>query len=665
MISSDKLHSMRRVIIENVQPQLDHGRFPIKRVVGEKVVVTADIFADGHDVLTAVVLHEGPGSTKWKHVPMTLKGNDLWSGQFSVGEVGLYHYTVQAWVDHFRTWFGEFKKRYEAGQAIDVHLLVGANYVEAAAARAEKKHRARLEEYTRILRDKSDADARLQLALSDELAAAVAQYPDTSLASTHEHELSLIVEKKNILFSTWYERFPRSCSPTPGKHGTFNDCIALLPEIARMGFDVWYLPPIHPIGKVNRKGKSNSPTSKPGDVGSPWAIGSSEGGHKAIHAELGTLKDFEQLVAEAKNHGIEIAMDIAFQCAPDHPYVNEHPQWFKWLPDGTVQHAENPPKKYEDILPLNFESVQWKELCDELRDVVLFWADKGVRVFRVDNPHTKPFLFWEWLISECRKKYPELIFLSEAFTRPKVMYELAKCGFSQSYTYFTWRNTKPEITEYITHLLNTDVREFFKPNFWPNTPDILPEHLQYGGRPAFAMRLLLAATMSSNYGIYGPPFELCVNDAVPGKEEYADSEKYELRSWDWDRPGNLKDLIARINAIRREHEALQTTWNLKFYDVDNEYLLFYGKANDDYSDIVLVVVNLDPNHTQSGWVTVPIKELGIPANQPYLVHELLSNDKFIWHGERNYVQLDPHISPAHIFHVRKRMKRETDFDYYF
>jgi len=665
MKQADTQYGMRRVIIEHVQPQLENGRFPIKRVVGENIVVTADVFADGHDVLAAVVLHKGPDDTTWEETPMAPKGNDRWLGIFTVVTVGLHYYKVRAWVDHFRSWSLEFKKRHEAGQAMEVHLAIGANHVEAAAQRARAKDRATLEAYVKLLREGTELDERVRLALSDELATTVSPYPDATLATTSGLDLPLIVERKKMLFSTWYERFPRSCSPTPGKHGTFNDCIVLLPEIARMGFDVWYLPPIHPIGKINRKGKSNSPTSTPNDVGSPWAIGSSEGGHKAIHPKLGSFQDFEKLITEAKKHGIEIAMDIAFQCAPDHPYVKDHPEWFKWRPDGTVQHAENPPKKYEDILPLNFESEQWKELWDELRDVVLFWADKGVRVFRVDNPHTKPFRFWEWLISQCRKRYPELIFLSEAFTRPKVMYQLAKCGFSQSYTYFTWRNTKPEITEYITHLLNTEVREFFKPNFWPNTPDILPEHLQYGGRPAFVMRLLLAATLSSNYGIYGPAFELCVNDSVPGKEEYADSEKYEIRIWQWDQPGNLKDLITRVNTIRRENEALQTTWNLKFYDVDNEYLLFYGKANEDSSNIILVVVNLDPKHVQSGWVNVPIAELGIPTDQPYLVHELLSGDKHIWHGERNYVQLDPHVSPAHIFHVRKQMKRETDFDYYF
>ncbi len=665
MKNVDTQYGMRRVVIAHVTPQLEAGRFPIKRVVGETVVVTADVFADGHDLLSAVVLCKGPDDTLWKSAPMETKGNDRWLGTFGVDTIGLHHYKVQAWVDHFRTWIHEFAKRHEAGQALEVHLHIGAKHVEEASRRAHGQDKAILEAWAVLLRGGTDINERVRLALSDEFALRVSSYPDATLAVTYERDLPLIVERKKILFSTWYERFPRSCSTTPGKHGTFNDCIALLPEIARMGFDVWYLPPIHPIGRINRKGKNNSPTSLPDDVGSPWAIGASEGGHRAIHPELGSFEDFERLIVEGKTHGIEIAMDMAFQCAPDHPYVKEHPEWFKWRPDGTVQHAENPPKKYEDILPLNFESEQWSSLWEELRDVVLFWADKGIRIFRVDNPHTKPFRFWEWLIGECRKKYPELIFLSEAFTRPKLMYQLAKCGFSQSYTYFTWRNTKPEITEYITHLLNTEVREFFKPNFWPNTPDILPEHLQYDGRQTFVMRLMLAATLSSNYGIYGPVFELCINDAVAGKEEYADSEKYELRAWDWDRPGNLKDIIARVNKIRRENEALQTTWNLKFYDVDNEYLLFYGKANEDYSNIILVVVNLDPHHVQSGWVSVPIAELGIPAHQPYLVHELLSGDKYIWHGERNYVQLDPHISPAHIFHVRKRMKRETDFDYYF
>jgi starch synthase (maltosyl-transferring) len=653
-----------RVVIENVQPCIDSGRYPIKRIVGEPVRVRADIFSDGHDLLSAVVLYRGPADSAWHEVPMRSVGNDSWEAEFVVHEVGTYRYTVEAWVDAFRTWRQDLWKRREAEQKLELHFLVGANLVENVLNNAPKENQPALRSVMEILRgEKSDED-KMATANSAETEQIVEASFDRRSASTYEKELTVTVDRPKALFSTWYERFPRSCSSSPGEHGTFADCIKILPDIARMGFDVWYFPPIHPIGTTNRKGKNNAPIAEKGDVGSPWAIGSAEGGHTAIHPALGTLKDFQELLAKAKEHGIEIALDMAFQCSPDHPYVREHPGWFRWRPDGTIQHAENPPKKYEDVIPLNFECEEWQQLWEELKNVVLFWARAGVRIFRVDNPHTKPFPFWEWLIAECKKEYAELIFLSEAFTRPKVMYELAKVGFTQSYTYFTWRNTKPEFTEYITHLLSTEAREFFRPIFWPNTPDILPEHLQYGGRPAFVMRLILAATLSSNYGVYGPPFELCIGDAIAGKEEYLNSEKYELRQWDWNRPGNLKDFIGRVNKIRKENEALQTTWNLRFYEVDNEYLIFYGKANDDLSNVILVVVNLDPAHTQSGWVNVPIEELGIPDNQPYLVHELLSDDKYIWHGERNFVRLDPSVSPAHIFRVRKRMKRETDFDYF-
>ncbi len=656
----------KRVSIRNLQPQIEGGLFPIKRVVDETVSVTADILADGHDVLIARLLYKGPGETSWRESVMRHRGNDSWSGDFSVRSVGYYEYTVTAWVDAFATWQADLRKRVDAGQDAQIHLLVGADLVQKASARASGTEAGFLLTSAAALRSSSeDLRTRLETAFGQKLTDLMAECADRSLATYAGMTLRAVVERPRALFSTWYERFPRSCSPVSGRHGTFADCIAVLPEIARMGFDVLYLPPIHPIGKKNRKGKNNTTVSTPKDVGSPWAIGSDEGGHLSVHPELGTIKEFKALVRKAQELGIEIAMDIAFQCAPDHPYVKEHPEWFKWLPDGTVQHAENPPKKYEDIIPFNFETEKWRELWAELTGVILFWAGHGVRIFRVDNPHTKPFPFWEWLIRESKKQYPDLIFLSEAFTRPKVMYELAKVGFTQSYTYFTWRNTKPEFIDYITHLLNTDVREFFRPNFWPNTPDILPEHLQFGGRPAFMMRLLLAATLSSNYGIYGPAFELCEDEAVPGKEEYQGSEKYEIKTWDWDKPGNLKDLIARVNEIRRENVALQTTWNLRFHEVDNEYLIFYGKADPDRSNIILVVINLDPAHVQSGWVTVPLKELGIPEDQPYLVHELLSDDKYIWHGERNYVELDPKVSPGHIFRVRKRLKRETDFDYYF
>jgi len=488
--------------------------------------------------------------------------------------------------------------------------------------------------------------------------------PNKDSATRFEKELIVVVDRPKALFSAWYERFPRSSSSLSGNHGTFKDLEKLLSEIARMGFDVLYLPPIHPIGKTHRKGKNNSPVAGHDDVGSPWAIGSVEGGHKSIHPQLGNMNDFESLVKKTMELGMEVAMDLAFQCTPDHPYVREHPEWFGKRPDGTIQYAENPPKRYEDIYPLNFETDDILGLWEELKSVTVFWINKGVKIFRVDNPHTKAFPFWQWLIGDIKKEYPEVIFLSEAFTRPKVMYRLAKIGFTQSYTYFTWRNTKREFTDYMTELTNTKVSEFFRPNLWPNTPDILPEHLQIGGRPAFIMRLVLAGTLSSNYGIYGPAFELCESEASTGKEEYLNSEKYEIREWDWNKGGNLRDLIAIFNAIRKENPALQLTRNLKFYQVDNEYLLFYGKATEDLENIILVVANLDPFHTQSGWVTVPIEDFGIDPDQPYLVHDLLSQDKYIWNGERNYVELNPHVIPAHIFRLRKKLKRETDFDYF-
>jgi starch synthase (maltosyl-transferring) len=658
-----EIEGRKRVVIENVKPEIDCGLFPIKRTVGEKVVVEADIFADGHDSVSARLLYKKGNDEVWSEVPMIFIENDRWRGEFRVHEIGDYYYTVEGWVDHFKTWQKDIKKKFEAGQDIKVDVLVGIGYIEDALKRAKGDDKKRLVRIISSLKNSSPEEVPL-IAFSNELVELMDKYPDRSLSTRYEKNLRVVVDRERALFSAWYERFPRSCSSQPGRHGTFKDCEGILPEIARMGFDVLYLPPIHPIGKTNRKGKNNSPVAQPGDVGSPWAIGSEEGGHKSVHPQLGTIEDFVSLVNKAKEYNIEIALDLAFQCSPDHPYVREHPEWFKWRPDGTVQYAENPPKKYEDVLPLNFETENWRELWEELKSIVVFWIEKGVRIFRVDNPHTKPFRFWNWLIEEIKRDYPDVIFLSEAFTRPKVMYHLAKAGFTQSYTYFTWRNTKREFIEYLTELTQTEVREYFRPNFWPNTPDILPEHLQFGGRPAFMMRLVLAATLSSNYGIYGPVFELCVSEALPGKEEYLNSEKYEIRYWDWDQPGNLKDFIARVNRIRRENPALQTTWNLKFFEVDNEYILFYGKVNEDLSNIILVVVNLDPHHTQSGWVRVPISELGIEPNQPYLVHDLLSEDKYIWQGEYNYVELNPHVIPARIFRVRKRLRKETDFDYF-
>ncbi len=654
----------RRVVIENLNPEVDGGRFPIKRVIGEKLVVTADIFADGHDAISARLLYRAPKDKEWREAPMAFVENDRWRGEFVVDEIGIYHYTVEAWIDHFRTWQRGLKKRFDVGQDLKVDLWTGAEYIEKASGKASKEDQKKLLMFSKMIKGATGVKEMVSAALSEELTELMDTYLDKTFSVLYEKELAVVVDRERALFSTWYELFPRSFSPDPGRHGTFKDCEGLLPEIGRMGFDILYLPPIHPIGRTNRKGKNNVLGNNPDDVGSLWAIGSKEGGHKAIHPQLGTIEDFERLITKAKDHGIEVAMDLAFQCSPDHPYVKEHPEWFRWRPDGTVQFAENPPKKYEDIIPLNFETENWKELWEELKSIVLFWIEKGIRIFRVDNPHTKPFSFWEWLINEIKKDYPKVIFLSEAFTRPKVMSRLAKLGFTQSYTYFTWRNTKRELVEYLTELTRTEVREYLRPNFWPNTPDILPEHLQYGGRPAFTIRLVLAATLSSNYGIYGPPFELCVNEALPGREEYLNSEKYEIKNWDRENPGSLEDFIARVNRIRKENPALQTTSNLRFYEADNEALLFFGKTTEDLSNMIMVVVNLDPFHTQSGWVRVPIHEMGIDPNQPYLVHDLLSDDKYIWQGEKNYVELNPQILPANIFRVRKKLKREMDFDYF-
>jgi len=493
----------------------------------------------------------------------------------------------------------------------------------------------------------------------------VQRYPDRSLASRCEKDLTVVVEREKARFSTWYELFPRSCSPQPGRHGTLRDCAAWLPYIASMGFDLIYLPPIHPIGRTFRKGKNNSVTAQPDDVGSPWAIGSMEGGHKSIHPELGTLEDFRQFVFKAAEYGLEVAIDIAFQCSPDHPYGREHPEWFRTRPDGTIQYAENPPKKYQDIYPLNFETSQWRELWEELKSVLEHWIHQGVRIFRVDNPHTKAFPFWEWVIRELKGQYPEVIFLAEAFTRPHVMYRLAKLGFSQSYTYFTWRNTKQELTDYFRELTGSDVREYLRPNLWPNTPDILPEFLQVGGRPAFMIRLVLAATLGASYGIYGPAFELCENTPrEPGSEEYLNSEKYELKHRDLNSAWSLKDFIGRVNRIRSENPALQSNHSLRFHDTDNPALICYSKATDDLSNIIIVVVNLDAFHTQASWINLDLKTLGLAADHSFQAHDLLGEGRYLWQGARNYVELTPESLPAHILRVRKWVRTERDFDYY-
>ncbi len=660
------IHS-RRVAIENVKPQVDCGRFPIKRTIGDRVSVTADIFADGHDVLHAVLRHRPASETKWQEVPMEPQPNDRWQGEFTVPVQGRHLYTLQAWTDRFQSWSRDLEKKFEAAQDIAVDILAGVQLIEATAARASGKDKSALSAAAGEIRKLAAADAprAVEKALSPELKTLMIRNADRRRATTYNRELTVIVDREKARFSAWYEMFPRSSSPQPGRHGTLRDCINRLDYVAGMGFDVLYLPPIHPIGHVNRKGKNNDEKALPDDVGSPWAIGAGEGGHKTIDPQLGTLEDFKQLVSRARQLGLEVALDLAYQCAPDHPYVKEHKDWFRMRPDGTVQYAENPPKKYQDIYPFDFETEKSQQLWEELRSVVLCWIEQGVRIFRVDNPHTKPFDFWEWLITDIKSRYPDVVFLAEAFTRPKVMYELAKLGFTQSYTYFAWRNAKWELTEYFKEITQTDVNQYFRANLWPNTPDILTDFLQQGGRPAFRLRLVLAATLGANYGIYGPAFELGENRAVrPGSEEYLDSEKYQLRSWNLESPNSLAGLITRVNQIRRENPALQGDLSLNFHAVDNDQIIAYSKMSDDLLNIIVVVVNLDAQRTQYGMVDLPLDLFHLDSGQPYQMHDLLTGAKYGWRGPRNYVELNPQKLPAHIFCIRRRVRTENGVDYF-
>jgi starch synthase (maltosyl-transferring) len=653
-----------RAVIENVAPCVDGGRFAAKRVVGDRVVVEADCFADGHDVLAARVLWRAAAERDWHETPMAPIGNDRWRGSFDVERVGHYVYTVAAWVDSFLSWRHDFARR-EDPDDLRIAALAGADLVDAAARRAGGADRQRLAAWAAHLRAEDDPAALRELALDAELGEIAARHPDRRFAATFPIELPLAVDRERARFSTWYEMFPRSAAREPGRHGTFRDCEAWLPRIAQMGFDVLYFPPIHPIGRERRKGPNNALAAAPDDVGSPWAIGSAEGGHKAVHPALGTLEEFRRLVAAARSQGLEIALDIAYQCAPDHPYVAAHPTWFRRRPDGTVQYAENPPKKYQDIFPFDFESDDWPALWAELKSVLDFWIGQGVTIFRVDNPHTKAFAFWEWAIADVKRAHPEAIFLSEAFTRPKVMRRLAKLGFSQSYTYFAWRNTKHELTQYFTELAHGASREYFRANVWPNTPDILTEYLQFGGRPAFMTRLVLAATLAASYGIYGPAYELAeAAPRDPGSEEYRDSEKYQLRHWDIGRADSLAGFIGRVNRVRRDNPALQSDEGLRFFPVDNDSLICYVKSAPDGANAVLTVVNLDPYHPQSGWVELDLAALGLDANAPYQMHELLTDARYLWSGPRNYVSLDPARSPAHVFRLRRRVRTERDFDYF-
>ena len=656
------MDARRRVAIERVSPEIDGGRFAIKRVVGESVIVEADIFADGHDQPACRILYWQGTEKEPQSSPMLPLVNDRWQGDFRATQIGTYRYTVEGWTDRFKTWRDDLGKRIAAEQDVQIELLIGAELIADTAKRAAGGDSELLREWARRLHDNAEKESGKSIALEEELLPLMERYPDRKLATRYEKELCVTVDRPKARFSAWYEFFPRSCSPEAGRHGTLQDCEAWFPYIASMGFDVVYLPPIHPIGSTYRKGKNNSVVAKLDDVGSPWAIGSAEGGHKSIHPQLGTLQDFRRFVSKAEEHGLEVALDIAFQCSPDHPYTREHPEWFRKRPGGTIQYAENPPKKYEDIYPLNFETSDTLALWEELKSVFQFWIDQGVRIFRVDSPHTKPFPFWEWVIGEIKGQHPEVIFLAEAFTRPHVMFRLAKIGFSQSYTYFAWRNTKQELTEYFTELTQTDVREYFRANLWPATPDILPQVLQVGGRSAFMIRLVLAGMLGANYGIYGPAFELCENAALePGSEEFLYSEKYEIKHWDLNAEGSLTDLIARVNRIRKGNPALQSDHRLRFHETDNPLLLCFSKSTDDLSNVIVVVVNLDSFHKQSGWVNLDLSSLGLEADHAFQVHDLLSDGRFLWQGPRNYVELTPGSLPAHVLRVRSKDSYEAGF----
>jgi len=687
-----------RAVIDAVLPVVDGGRFPIKRIAGTSIKITAHCFTDGHDSLRVVLLWRALGSTvpQQHEIPMVALGNDVWEAEFTPPIPGRYAYTVAAWVDSFDSWRHELIRRVYADD-IRIAAQVGAVEIAAAAHRAQGGDRKALAGWAALLKKSAvikikeakdttrgvnvtaaavatpDADAAIAassatlkaLALDEEMATIIARYPDRRFEARYAIELPLTVERARAGFSTWYELFPRSASSEPGVHGTFKDVEARLPAIAQMGFDVLYFPPIHPIGRINRKGRNNALVTEPGDVGSPWAIGAKEGGHKDILPALGTADDFRHLVATAAGLGLEIALDIAFQCAPDHPYVKAHPDWFRWRPDGTVQYAENPPKKYQDIYPFNFESDDWRAMWVELKSVFDHWIGEGVKIFRVDNPHTKAFPFWEWAITEVQRVHPDVIFLAEAFTRPKVMHRLAKLGFSQSYTYYTWRNTKQELIAYFTELSQGPGVDYFRPSVWPNTPDILHEQLQGGEPSVYMARLVLAATLSANYGLYGPAYELI--DYQPrdrGSEEYLDSEKYQLRHWNHEAPYSLAAFIGRVNQIRREHVALQANESLRFLPVDNDQLLAYAKWSPEGTDVIVTVVNLDPFNVQSGWIELDPYSVGIADGSSFQMHDLISNQRFLWQGQRHYVQLNPHVVPAHVFVVRRRQRSEHDFDYF-
>ncbi len=666
----------KRVAIEHVVPEIDAGRYPAKRVAGEPVVVEADIFADGHDHVEARLLVLAPGEKTWNSIPMQPLGNDRWQARFVTAAPGLYRYTLAGSIDHFDTWRDGLQKKFAAGQDVGLELQTGSLLLDGLAARAGSKDSKTLQAAAQLLRKNGDSlsalekagDAQAQRAaltapaLAPDLLALAALYPDETLETRYDRVLEVAVDRERARFSTWYELFPRSQGVDAATHGTLRDVEAKLPYLQALGFDVLYLPPIHPIGHAFRKGKNNATAAAPGEVGSPWAIGAAEGGHHAILPELGTFDDFEHLRAAAVAHGMELALDIAFQCAPDHPWVAEHPGWFKHRADGSIQYAENPPKKYQDIYPIDFESEDWAALWDALAGVFLFWAERGVRIFRVDNPHTKAFPFWAWAIAEVKRQYPDALFLAEAFTRPRVMEHLAKLGFSQSYTYFCWRTTGPELKQYLSELTLTEQWQYFRPNFWPNTPDINPLNLQSGGEAAFALRLLLAAALNPSYGIYGGVYEN-LSDAPfrQGGEEYLDSEKYEIKHWPLSLDNPIAQLLSTVNRARREHTALQTfDPSLRFHTTDNPQLIAWSKRSADGSDTVLTVVNLNPFARETGWLYLDTAGLGLTDDSVYTVEDLLSGATYTWQGPSNFVALDPSVQPGHLFvvHSTQTLRRQ-------
>lgn len=647
-----KKHSQSRIVIENIAPQLNGGNHAIKAIVNEIIPVTADVLCDGHDLIAASLCYKHESTTKWQEVRMSEVSNDQWQAAFLVEKQGAYLYKIQGWVDYALNWQYGIGRKIEDGQTVTSELLEGVEYLQKIAKKATKKEKEYLDKLASQFENAANYTEAIAQATSEKLKEIFTKYPEKFLVN-ESPELPAYADREKARFSTWYEFFPRSASQTEGAHGTFKDCEHLLPRVAKMGFDTLYFPPIHPIGAINRKGKNNTTEALEGDVGSCWGIGSADGGHIDIHPELGTAADFKSLVATAKEQGIEIAMDFALQAAPDHPWVKEHPEWFKWRPDGTVQYAENPPKKYQDILPIYFESKDWKNLWDEMLNAALYWVEEfGIQVYRVDNPHTKPYYFWSWLIAEVKKKHPSVLFLAEAFTKPKVMNQLAKQGFTQSYTYFTWRNNKQELIEYVEELTKTDQKWFFRPNFWPNTPDINPWALQGGNEAVHLQKYFLAATLSSNTGIYGPIFEYMQGAALPGKEEYLNSEKFQIRHWDWTIENKLTTLITKINHIRKEHAALQQTNGIKFLSVENEQLLAYYKYDQSRESEIIAVVNLDPYYAQNGWIQMPLNELGIQEGHQVKVHDLITGSSYLWDKEWSFVELHPAL-PFHLFKIEK------------